>query len=911
MPQASSFPARTSSRPPATPGFFQRFADVRPGEGWLVGWACLILGGIVGAHVLLETARDALFLTKLKPSALSLVYIAMAVLGFLTARADQIVSRVFGRKNALVLALMVASTGTMLFYTSTIGKAGAFALYLWAGVIGTLLTVQFWLTAAQRFTPGQGRRIYGLLSAGGVLGAVVGGVIGALLAQQMSVKNLLPASAGIHLLTALVVTLAPPATELAPAPDKARVGAEIRAVRSNAYLTRVGILIQLSGATLLIVDYLFKSVMATRLPPGDLGIYLARYYAIMNAVALIVQVFVTMQVLQRMGTILALTLLPLCLLLSGAAGLVFGTAMLAVLLAKGSDGALRFSLHRVSTELLFLPLSNEERAKAKPLFDSVLARGTQALIAVVILLLNQFHLASNDVLGILIASLSLLWILVAWSLRAPYLERFRSTLGGQARARSFELLQLNLDSVVVLVEALSSPDESRVIGAMSLFHEGRRSNLIPALVLYHPSPLVLARALEVIPAPGRKDWVPLAERLLQHDDREVRLAAIRALGSSGHLDRIDPSAFSDMPGLRATAAFFVAGQSEIPAKETAIAEFLAEDADPQGQLALLEAIGKLGTARWADVVLELQKRARGELDRVLPLAMARTRDLRFVPLLVQRLAHREGRNEAREALAALGAPALDALRSALYDRTTDSAVRLHIPRAISRFGSRQAGEMLVDMLSQDLPGAVRYKALRGLGRVVATSDFSVDAVRILPVIEQNLVEYARMEMSLRILGERPGPAPLSGVLFFGLLADKRRQALERATRLLQLLHPREDLRRVYYALLSDEGSNRVAAAEILEVTSLGYGETLRGLLRVAAEPRQDLAPLESYASALSIPVPHEVDTLRELMANADPLVSALAASYAIELDNSELTSAIEAATSSNAWLIEHSSASLR
>jgi hypothetical protein len=274
-------------------------------------------------------------------------------------------------------------------------------------------------------------------------------------------------------------------------------------------------------------------------------------------------------------------------------------------------------------------------------------------------------------------------------------------------------------------------------------------------------------------------------------------------------------------------------------------------------------------------------------------------------MLIARLAHREGRNETREALAALGAPALAALKGALYDRNTEPAVRLHIPRAIARFESTQAAELLVNMLSEDLPGALRYKALRGLGRLAQRGLYSPPADRILPVVEQNLIEYARLDLAVRLLGQRDAPLPLSGRLFLGLLRDKKRQALERATRLLQLLHPREDLRRVYYALLSDDIASRVAASEILEVTSLGYGERLRSLLRLSAEPRPDQAPLDSYVGALEIELPSETELLRDLMGEEDLLVSALAASYAMELDHPELAEAIRVATANNAWLLEN------
>lgn len=908
MAPTSVFPA-PSGAPPGRRPFWSRLVDVRPGEGRIVAGACAVLGGVVAAHVLLETARDALFLTKLPAYALALVYVAMAVLGAQTARADRWISRAFGRRNALVLGLMGAATGTMLFYSEGMGQVRAFALYLWAGVITSLLTVQFWLVVAQRFTPAQGRRLYGLLAAGGVFGGVVGSGLGALLAARFPIQSLLLASALLHLCTAWLVTAAPPATEAPPStPPPRRMFEGMGSLRQNAYLIGVGVLVQVSVATLLLVDYLFKTELAAKLPPAELGVSLARYYAVMNAVALVVQLFVSMHVLQRMGTIVALTILPLLLLASASFGLVLGSTLLFVLLAKGADGSLRFSLHRVSTELLFLPLDPDERARTKPLLDSVLSRATQGLVALGILFATQILGAGTWALSATAVALAALWVGLAWWLRKPYLERFRATLGGSARRPGYALFQLDLDSVAVLIEALSSPEENRVVTAMSLFHEEGRSNLVPALVLYHPSSRVLIRALEVLPAPGRTDWIPLAERLLAHDEDGVRLAAIGALGSAGHLERINPAAFGDHPNLRAAAAFFVARASEEPAKHPAIEGLLSASVDASAQIALLEAIARSGSPPWAETVLALDALCRPELDRALPPAMARTLDTRFVPLLVQRLAHRESRNEVRSALVALGNPALAALEAALYDRHTPAALRLHIPRAIARFVNVRAGEILLDSMHRDLSGALRYKSLRGLGRLVAAGVFEAPPERILPLIEVNLSEHVRFSSARAELLIRPRPYPLSGTLLLGLLDDKVLQALERATRLFQLLHPREDFRRVYYGLVSENVQSRVAATEILEVTSLGYSEELRGLLRQVSDSG---SASSAEGGAREFDADKEAAVLSDLLRDADPLLAALSVEYAKELDRAQLEPLIVAATANNAWLIENGEATAR
>ncbi|HSO35854.1 MAG TPA: hypothetical protein VLT33_25165 [Labilithrix sp.] len=60
--------------------------DVRPDERRPATLAFLALLGITAAHTLIETARDALFLTKVPIGYLPALYLAIAAVGLLTTR---------------------------------------------------------------------------------------------------------------------------------------------------------------------------------------------------------------------------------------------------------------------------------------------------------------------------------------------------------------------------------------------------------------------------------------------------------------------------------------------------------------------------------------------------------------------------------------------------------------------------------------------------------------------------------------------------------------------------------------------------------------------------------------------------------------------------------------------------------
>lgn len=123
------------------------------------------MAAILAAHTIAETARDAMFLQKVPTKWLSLVYIALAVLAYVGLQGNQRLVRRVGREHALVSTLMAAAFGTALFYIVRSSAQAAFGLYLWTGLLGTIVVVQFWMLAGSQFTTSEAKRVFGTYSA--------------------------------------------------------------------------------------------------------------------------------------------------------------------------------------------------------------------------------------------------------------------------------------------------------------------------------------------------------------------------------------------------------------------------------------------------------------------------------------------------------------------------------------------------------------------------------------------------------------------------------------------------------------------------------------------------------------------------------------------------------------------------
>ncbi len=670
-------------------------------------------------------------------------------------------------------------------------------------------------------------------------------------------------------------------------------------------MLRLSGLIALSTATLLVTDYLFKSAARAAHSPDELGTFFAGYYAILNVAALGVQLFVGGSVVRRAGVIAAFSVLPMLLLAGSIGTILAGGAMLAVLLTKGAEGSLKHSLHRISSELLWMPLPDHVRTESKVIVDTVFVRGAQALTAGGLLALAMLELDGPVVLGAILTAMCFAWLMMSMRLRYWYLGLFRRALHRSTPESRTERLELDIRSVEVVVEALSSREPERAISAIEILVSNRRTRLIPALILYHESPDVLVRALPAVSTSERQDWIPLAERLLEHENEAVRIAALRELAGAGIASAIEGRLLDVRPRVRAHAAFWLAHLDDRPPEvEDGVTQILAMEDDDAGldaKTGLLEAIQSAGDRRWSDVLMKMSESAQPALVEPLVLAISRVQDRRFIPLLIDRLRYRTSRSEVRDAIVSMGDEALDALVERLRDEATDIRILRHIPRTISRFANQRAADILTGLLVDETPGRIRYKVLRGLGRLVAEHPVRVDRHHIERRIESNLVEYLRLSALVQplraALPDDAEHARAGREMLVELLDDKAEQALERSFRLLQIAHRTEDIHSVSFAVKSTDKRIRAQALEYLDALTLdAQVPSIRDLLRIVVD---DLSTEERILRAVVFvpdpPKSAEV-ALSVLLRERDTALANLAGYHALQLGLSSLRESVITAT---------------
>lgn len=865
------------------------------------------MASILAAHMIAETARDAVFLQQVPTRWLALVYVALASLAYVGLRGNAALTRRLGRQHALVATLMVAAFGTALFYVVRVGASVAFALYLWTGLLGTVSVVQFWMLAASHFTSGEAKRLFGLVAALGALGALVGALLATVLLAVIRVEQLLPVAAGFYVIAGLVLTHLPepeiPLTERTARPHTGR--GPVR-MRDHPYVLRLVVLGVLATAAAVVSDYLMKTTAASHFDPDELPAFFARYHSAVSTLSLALQLVGASLLLRKVGVLGAVVVLPATLLIGGSIALLTAGVFIVIALTKGADATLRHSVHRVASELLWMPVSDGVRAAIRELFEGVGGRVVQAVVALTLFGLTVAEVGTPMVMTAILVGIAALWLVVAVGMRTSYLAQLRSAL---VRPQFPAETELDLASIEIVVEALSSTEDRRVIAAVKVLQAHGRAKLIPALLLRHDSPEVLVVALDAIAVPGRTDWVPLTRTLVTAGQPAVRIAAIRALARHGHRDAVQEAFFDSDPAVRASAVFWETQTSnarDLLQVTSAAALLEADDADGGTvRRVLVEAVRDDGDPRWVDVLLALARYDDPALVPPLARAIERLPDERFIPFLVARLGTRAGRSDVRAALVAIGDPALEALGRALDDLSLPSRVRLHVPMTIAAIGTQRAGDILAARLAHEKSGAARYRLLSAIARLALREEVRFSPALLRAELVHHVREHFRL-LGLFVAIEARGPASQEPAertnagatdlehatrdgarLLRGVLLDKISQARDRMFLVLQALHPREDVRGIERAFGSPDRTVRAHALEFLDTLTRAAvngdpeSASIRDAILVAYE---ELPPAEQVRRMVTMADPPATggEAVTRMLHDADSLLAACAAYHALQ-----------------------------
>jgi hypothetical protein len=319
--------------------------------------------------------------------------LASALLSLLGAA---LLSRFIARSgpSRVVPSAMAGNTAVFVAEWAALERAPdlvASALYLHVTALGPLLLSGFWSIVNERFDPHAAKRIVSSMAAAGALAGVVGGLaverVASLVGIGWTLALLAVVSGGAALATRGIG--APLEKDAAPRDEEHEAGSRLGFLGRHPLLGRMALLMVLSAAIDAFLDYALKVEAAAVWPEtAELVRFFASFYVVTGLLAFALHVGLGTRILQRFGLGGAMAVLPVGVIVAGAASL-FSARLGSVVLVRGVESVAAGSLFRSGFELLYAPIPAAVKRPVKAWID-VSARSVGSIVGAGLVLFLLF-----------------------------------------------------------------------------------------------------------------------------------------------------------------------------------------------------------------------------------------------------------------------------------------------------------------------------------------------------------------------------------------------------------------------------------------------------------------------------------------------------------------------------------------
>ncbi len=388
------------------------------------GGTCALAFLVLFAYALARPPVESEFLRVHGAEMLPWVWAAVA-LG--TIASVSVYSRFATRRSPVSLLAIWAAVFAIVLGAIDLARAMAlpgatFALYVWKDVHVVVLLEIVWSFANAVFTVKGARSAYGLFCACGSIGGIAGNLASGELADRLGTGTALwaplPALAVVAGVSFYFAgTQAGSVGRIGSVDGRAGADGGIAVVRRSPYLVLMLVLILLVQVSLTLLDYAYNQSIEATYTDTDVRTHvMSRVYASIDGSSLLLQL-ATAPVLRALGVPRTLLAVPAVL---GSTVLAFLAAprFIIVAVAKISSKALDYSVFKAAKEILYIPLSYEDKTRGKAMIDMLtyrVAKGGASL-----LLLGLLAVGIGWAVPWLVVALVVAWLAVTLALVRRY-----------------------------------------------------------------------------------------------------------------------------------------------------------------------------------------------------------------------------------------------------------------------------------------------------------------------------------------------------------------------------------------------------------------------------------------------------------------------------------------------------------
>ncbi len=404
--------------------------QVKPGEGRALLWSFSYFFSLLCSYYIIRPMRDEMGilggvenLQWLFTGTLLAMTVAIPLFGWVSSR--------FPRRQFLPYIYLFFILMLLLFYGLMGGQVTpayvARTFFIWVSVFNLFVVSVFWSFMADLYSNEQARRLFGFIAAGGTVGALTGPALTAILVNPLGARNLLLVSA-LFLAWAIIciaklsvwsesnmISKDDPSTKQKEKLISGGIWAGIAMVIRSPYLLGI-CLLMLLFTTLATFLYLMQAqiIRDAFVDSGKRTAVFATIDLTVNALTLVLQVFLTGRLIKWFGLAAVLAIIPV-LLAVGFTILGITPVLSVLLIVQVVRRAGNYAVMRPAREMLYVVLNRGEKYKAKNFIDTFVYRTGDALSAWVYAGMRSIGMSLSGI-ALIAAPLALIWASIAFGL---------------------------------------------------------------------------------------------------------------------------------------------------------------------------------------------------------------------------------------------------------------------------------------------------------------------------------------------------------------------------------------------------------------------------------------------------------------------------------------------------------------
>lgn len=339
---------------------------------------------------LLKPAREMLILTEGTAEIRSYAVALQALVLALFIPVYGKLSRRFS-SDRFMYAFTLVCVLTLLGFAAAgryLGLSISVVYFVWLGAYSVMIVAQFWAFASELYSREAGERLFVIVALGASTGAWAGSALSTQLVDHLDAYGLMVCGAVTLLLASLPARFAsravPEDSRGEPASPEAisrpSLLAGFQLVLSRRYLLLMALFVILLNLVNTTGEFLLASVLeslyAAGAENGDIGVdketyvgrFYSRFYFAVNLLGVLIQYFVVSRMIRHAGFRFALLFTPVLVLL-GYTALALLPVVAWFSYFKVVDNSLDYSLQNTMRQMLYLPLSRQEKYEARAVID--------------------------------------------------------------------------------------------------------------------------------------------------------------------------------------------------------------------------------------------------------------------------------------------------------------------------------------------------------------------------------------------------------------------------------------------------------------------------------------------------------------------------------------------------------------